>query len=227
MGGPTDRSERYSYDDRNRLTQVDRGVLSANGTKINTPWVGPLASKQQWVDLDHRGNWLDFRQTYGGEMAYGPGYIETRQADGVNSVQKIDPDGPQEASCDPPGCYVGMPSECGPGCVETQSLWHDLAGNVTFNPFAPIAGENCGAAALACASGQEYDYDEENRVVAIYKDTNDATGPFNETTGANEELKIYEFKYDALACLDAWHGVLGALGLEPRTHGLKGRCSAD
>ena len=143
-----------------------------------------MASSQQWADLDLNGNWNDFRQTVGGGSSEDPPQIQTRTAGGNNEVAKMDPDGEP----------VNNPCEY--GCIPFTSLDYDLAGNLKHNPFAPSAGDGSGP--LCCGTGQEYDYDEENRVVAIYKDTNQHTGPFNETTGANEEPKIYEFKYDAL-----------------------------
>lgn len=56
--GLTDRSERYGYDNLNRLTVMDRGVLNVAGTAVETPLDHPvLNSNQQWADLDRRGNW--------------------------------------------------------------------------------------------------------------------------------------------------------------------------
>jgi len=55
--GLTDRGERYGYDNLNRLTVMDRGVLNVGGTVVAPVLEHPtLDSKQQWANLDRRGN---------------------------------------------------------------------------------------------------------------------------------------------------------------------------
>ncbi len=57
----TDRSESYSYDQRNRLTGFARGELYADPTLgIQTPNTNTLGMPraQDWLNLDSRGNWL-------------------------------------------------------------------------------------------------------------------------------------------------------------------------
>jgi hypothetical protein len=72
---------------------MQRGVLNAAGTAVTTPLNHPrLAREQQWVDLDRRGNWRDYRWV---ESPSGTPTTrqQTRQVNGVNEYTAIDPDG--------------------------------------------------------------------------------------------------------------------------------------
>ncbi len=163
------RSERYGYDNLNRLTVMDRGVLNVAGTAVETPLDHPvLNSNQQWADLDRRGNWLDYRwaSVQGGQATT---YQQTREANGVNEYPSIDPDGP-----DPQG---------GPPNAAPVSLTYDAAGNLTLNPLAPNVGPSAPA-------GQWYGYDEENRVTAVYRT--------NGTPEHGDDTLLAEYEYDAL-----------------------------
>ena len=131
QGGPEDRSERYGYDNLNRLTVMDRGVLNTSGTAVTAPLSHPvLNSNQQWAELDRRGNWLDYRWTItsGEDPNNYASYRQTRTANKVNAYEEIDPDGPG----DPPS----LPSVT-PG--------YDMAGNLKFDPLAPNVGASAPA----------------------------------------------------------------------------------
>jgi RHS repeat-associated protein len=182
-GYPPEWSEYYGYDNRDRLTGMDRGEIFADNSGVQTPLDHAiLANKQQWDDLDRRGNWLDYRETIGTTLRK-----EDRVPDAVNAYTCIDPLAALEGItqlCD------FRPTHVTPA--------YDLAGNMAFNPLAPVVGDpmSCTPAIPGCPSGQEYVYDQENRVVAVHKDTNDAPGPFS--GGVLTEPKVLEFKYDAL-----------------------------
>ncbi len=161
-----DRSERYGYDNRDRLTVMERGVLDATGSTITTPLVhSTLASDQQWADLDRRGNWLEYRQGVNGASAK-----ETRVANGVNEYTSISDD----FSMFPPPTVTA----------------HDAAGNMTLAGRAVNVGDNCSPGGPACGSGQRYEYDEENRVLAIRRDNDGGTGTAGQL--------LAEYEYDAL-----------------------------
>ncbi|NLG42436.1 MAG: hypothetical protein GX547_04255 [Phycisphaerae bacterium] len=73
----TSRSEVYSYDQRHRLVEFDRGTIQFDGgglASIATPLDDSrMPSNQNWMPagltgLDARGNWLDFTSTKGGEL---------------------------------------------------------------------------------------------------------------------------------------------------------------
>jgi len=176
--GLTDRGERYGYDNLNRLTVMDRGVLNVGGTVVAPVLEHPtLDSKQQWANLDRRGNWLDYRwaRTDNGQSTT---YLQARTANGVNEYETIDPDGP--------------PAEGQPPNQAPVPLSYDAAGNLTLDPLARSAGggpgattQPCGAGVPPVVCGQWYKYDEENRVVRVRQyngvldpnDPNDPNGP--------------------------------------------------
>lgn len=75
---------------------MSRGLLSTNSAGevvvedtdlLNHP---TLVGRQDWVSLDHRGNWKDFRDTVAGN----PARTETRVANGVNEYTSINPGTP-------------------------------------------------------------------------------------------------------------------------------------
>ncbi|QDV91526.1 tRNA3(Ser)-specific nuclease WapA precursor [Phycisphaerae bacterium RAS2] len=175
-----DRSELYGYDNRDRLTSMDRGLLNTAGTEIDPHNELPgLANVQQWTDLDTRGNWLEYRERTGDVRQP---RIETREANGVNQYTEIDPDGPEAGSSVSPA--------------------HDLAGCLTFDPtgrFVEPPGTN------EPPAGLEFVYDEENRVIAVHRDFDGQPGPYqNGQFGplhdeSDEGMHpLYVFKYDAL-----------------------------
>jgi RHS repeat-associated protein len=152
----SDRSELYGYDNRNRLTTMDRGVLTPAGvTPVEMAgWISNtlLASKQQWSNLDRRGNWLEFREMVTGGTRIGR--LEKRTPNPVNAYTAIDPDGPDNP----------LPS---------VTLQYDAIGNLTFDPLA----RNLEASA---PDGQRFEFDEENRVTKVHRadtDTNPANDP--------------------------------------------------
>ncbi len=145
-----------------------------------------MAAKQDWIALDRRGNWLDFREGHSFYSQDQRVRIEHRTRSGVNACTTIDPDGDEDRA--------GAEDVTGP--LGYVSLYQDKAGNLLFNPLAKVAGQSageCGTAIPGCGPGQEYVYDVANRVVAIHRDTNDAAGPL---TGSNPEPKLMEFVYD-------------------------------
>ena len=122
--------------------------------------------------LDRRGNWRDYRWV-DSSSGSPPTRQQTRQANGVNEYTSIDPDGT------PP---LGTPPNSPP-----VSLQHDGAGILTVNPLAVNAGDTCGAGipACTCGSGQQYEYDEENRVTAIKRVSASDIGPASHATATN------------------------------------------
>ncbi|OWY72079.1 hypothetical protein B7486_03885, partial [cyanobacterium TDX16] len=185
-----DRSETYGHDNRHRLTQMKRGLLSTDAGGAVTVATEDVLSDanitgmQQWVKLDTRGNWLDFREAREGETRK-----ESRRRNGANEYIAIDPDG-------------NTAIEGGP--LTDQLVAHDRAGNLTFDPLAKVAGSTgseCGTGIPPCGPGQEYAYDAEQRVWAIYRDTNDGAGPYftsGPKIGQINEPLVTEFVYDAL-----------------------------
>jgi RHS repeat-associated protein len=176
------RSERYGYDNLNRLTVMDRGTLNAAGTAVETRLShAALATMQQWVDLDHRGNWLDYRQAYAEEGVM-TSYAQTRTANGVNEYESVDPDGP--------------PGEGQPPNLDPVSPSYDAAGNLTLDPLAANAGggaattQPCGTGVPPVVCGQRYVYDEENRVTAVYN--------ANGTASTSDDTLLAQYEYDAL-----------------------------
>ncbi|HPD32401.1 MAG TPA: RHS repeat-associated core domain-containing protein [Phycisphaerae bacterium] len=142
----TNRSELYGYDARNRLRNFERGTLNTAGDDISTPLVDPaLPSQQQWTDLDRRGNWLDFSTTLNGQ----PAVQQTREANQVNEIMTLDPDGPG-------------------GGQSAVTLANDSNGNLTENPWAFNADDG------GTPTGQKYEYDEENRLVRVKRLTSPA-----------------------------------------------------
>jgi YD repeat-containing protein len=118
--GVTNRSELYAYDNLNRLTAMNRGVLNPAGTEITTASAhAVLNSNQQWADprqsrhvsgssragLDRRGNWLDYQWTDSPAGTPVP-HQQTRTANNVNEYSQLDPQGPG----DPPNPPVVCPS---------------------------------------------------------------------------------------------------------------------
>ena len=85
--------------------------------------------------------------------------------------------------------------------LPSYALTHDDAGNLTTDPTAKSAGDG------AVPSGQRYEYDEENRVVAILRDT--------------DGTLLAEYEYDALGrrvhTIDYIDAETGALLVSPRT----------
>jgi hypothetical protein len=74
---------------------------------------------QQWVNIDRRGNWLDFRESIAGVGQR----RETRQANGVNEYAAIDLDDPKPAV---------FPDNTAPSATPA----YDPAGNLWFSPWA-------------------------------------------------------------------------------------------
>lgn len=148
---PEDRSEHYDYDGRHRLKQVDRGTLSTSGDQVTTQLQqSVLAGKQEWSNLDRRGNWSEYKETVNSGLT-----TQTRSANDVNQYTSIDPDGPASGSPCTSGCaYAVMPS-------------YDAAGNLTTDPLAKSTGDTSPA-------GQWYKYDEENRLVRIRRSDDNA-----------------------------------------------------
>ncbi len=157
VSGPndmTDRSEVYSYDNRDRLTVMSRGTMAAGTSPtIAAPLVHPsLAKSQSWQNLDRRGNWREFRELVGASSDI----TQTREPNAINQYTQIDPDGP--------------------GGQEALSLQSDAAGNLTRDPTA--------RSFEPAAQGQSYEYDEENRLVAVRRNADAAL--------------LMEIRYDAV-----------------------------
>jgi len=99
-----------------------------------------------------RGNWNVFSETIGQMPAT---TTQTRVPNGVNEYETVDPDGS--------------------GPLAPVTLQHDPAGNLTLDPLAvnhddPINDPDSGCTnpgQPGCASGQTYEYDEENRLTAV------------------------------------------------------------
>lgn len=188
-----DRGEAYGHDNRLRLTKMTRGALTENsngewkveqGDFIDHP---TLASRQEWVGLDRRGNWLDYREAHSFGSTNAVARYETRVANSVNAYTSINPD-----------CTVEPEADCQSGCITTATPTYDVSGNITFEPLARVAGH---AADFSTAPnqgpGQEYEYDVENRLVRIRRDTTDKPG--RNMAGTLPELNtLMEFTYDAV-----------------------------
>ncbi len=202
-----DRSEAYGHDNRNRLTTLERGSEIAVNPETGEASIpaeyrlrhDALPSRQQWIDLDRRGNWLMFAEEHWPQSEEEPvSRVETRTANGVNAYTDVDVDGPA----------VGDP--CESGCIAGKMLKYDSVGNLTFDPWAPNVGDPCASAVPTecntggacdptkpgCGLGQEYEYDGENRLVVVRRDTNDMAG--RNVAGQPELNAIMEFRYDAL-----------------------------
>jgi RHS repeat-associated protein len=57
---------------------MERGTMNEEGTAIE----GPLTARQEWSDLDRRGNWLEFK------VGVTP-VVQTRQVNGVNQYTSV------------------------------------------------------------------------------------------------------------------------------------------
>lgn len=138
------RSEAYTYDRRHRLTKMERGELDEQTGTIYAPISsGPLEAKQEWSDLDRRGNWQEYKATAAGLSTP---TVQTRTVNGVNEYGEIN---------------WGVPS------LLNSSIVEDAAGNVTMIPYNRDPAFGCGVA--GCLSGDEFIYDEENRLIEIRK----------------------------------------------------------
>lgn len=190
-----DRSERYGHDNRNRLTLMERGVLQMDeGAATISPFIDhpTLAAKQDWANLDRRGNWLKYLEAHNVGQPHAVSREEKRVANGANEYTSFDPDGPSQGS------------PCTIACLAPVSPAYDKAGNLIFDPLAKLAGHagtECGSGIPPCGPGLEYEYDGENRLVRIRKDTNDAQGlpdgQGGQTPIAEQNVQM-EFVYDAL-----------------------------
>jgi YD repeat-containing protein len=164
--GLTDRSEIYSYDQRHRLRQLERGTISAGADPVlQAPLADDdLTAVQDWPiapaspGLDRRGNWNVFTQTVGQTPET---TTQTRVPNGANEYETIDPDGS--------------------GPLASLNLTHDPAGNLTLDP---TARNHDDPPALGNETGQAYEHDEENRLTAIRR-------------ASNNEL-LLEISYDAI-----------------------------
>ncbi|MCC7313878.1 MAG: RHS repeat-associated core domain-containing protein [Planctomycetes bacterium] len=184
-----DRGEAYGHDNRHRLVKMHRGSLSEDS---NGKWsVGSgdyidhstLASRQEWVGLDRRGNWLDYREAHSFSSTSPVARYETRVANDVNAYTSIKPD-----------CTVEPEADCQSGCVTTATPAYDVSGNLTFEPLARVSGHAPDySSAPNQGPGQEYEYDVENRLVRIRRDTNNMSN-----LATPEPNKLAEYTYDVL-----------------------------
>lgn len=149
--GLEDRSELYEYDQRHRLRRMDRGEISGDPEPVLVSPIADndLAAAQDWTVLDRRGNWNEFAETIGVTPVT---TTQTRTRNGVNEYQAIDPDGP--------------------GPQSAVALAHDANGNVTLDPTARNLGD--GEGGVPNPSGQVYEYDEENRLTAVRRASDNA-----------------------------------------------------
>lgn len=110
-----DRSELYEYDDRHRLRRFDRGEISGGATPVLETAIldDALPARQEWLDLDGRGNWRAIETLIGVPPA---SITETRTHSVSNEISAIDPDGP--------------------GPLPLVGLTWDLAGNLLADPGA-------------------------------------------------------------------------------------------
>lgn len=149
--GFENRSELYGHDNRNRLTEVERGTLSGNDSTITARLEHEsLAGWQQWADLDRRGNWKDYREEVNGAQGQ-----RTAVPNCMNEYENIDPDGDGPLG-------VLLPE-------------YNESGDMTTNPL----GRNVGDPATP--TGQLYEYDEEHRVIRVRrKNANGSGSPANQ-----------------------------------------------
>jgi hypothetical protein len=119
----SDRSEHYGYDNRDRLTGMDRGVLDANGqVPAGDILAHPTrAGQQQWSDLDRRGNWKDYRETVNAVSARR--IADVNPANGYTCVAANAAVNAQQCTTQPP-----------------VTLTYDPAGNLKFDLLARVVG---------------------------------------------------------------------------------------
>jgi RHS repeat-associated protein len=141
-----DRSEHYGYDNRDRLTGMDRGELLPDNSGVQTPLNhSTLASNQQWSNLDRRGNWKDFRETVNA--------VSTRRIADVNPANGYT-------------CVAANAAVNAQICTTqpaSVTLTYHPDGALKQNPLARVVGDT------GTASGQYYVYDEEARVTKIHR----------------------------------------------------------
>lgn len=185
--GLDNRSEAYDHDARNRLRSMNRGYLTLNseGTAMveqpNFLEHTTLKQKEDWVDLDRRGNWLEF-----GDSINGDERVEKRIANAANGYVDIHPNTTHED-----------PLPCPPTNNTCPSPVYDNCGNMTFDPLGRVAGYAPNVLPSAgMGPGQEFLYDFENRVQSIHRDATEGQNLPNQTT--NNEPKVLAFVYDAL-----------------------------
>lgn len=186
----SDHSQLYNYDNRNRLTTMTRGTLNAAGTTINPRLTDPvLTNKQQWTDLDRRGNWLDYRVSQ----------KSSSTATTLSRKQIAKFSGVNEIACLQTGLEPISLSPCTTQPDRTPA--YDAAGNMLYNPLGHVAADPfwCGPTTMpSCPTGHDLAYDVENRVVAICKDTDDGLSDDVDWNGVPDEPKLLEFRYDSL-----------------------------
>lgn len=195
--GLENRSEAYLHDRRNRLTSMNRGTLTFDGSGTPTVQDGnffanpdptaksKLKQKEDWIKLDRRGNWGEFGDSYDGAER-----IEKRFADDANAYFDIHPNTTSEQQ-----------TPC-PDVNACPSPTYDNAGNLRYEPFGRVAGfapNECTSPAV-CGPGVEFDYGFENRVTKILRDTNNRPGGHltNPNPNIPETNPVLEFVYDAL-----------------------------
>jgi RHS repeat-associated protein len=186
VNGPnnmTSRSEVYTYDNRDRLTQMERGTISSIWLEGEMNWLNhpELAFQQRWTDLDRRGNWKEFKQWVGGAIN-NSGVTQTRDVNDVNQYTSIDPDGPATGS---PTCNSGCTLAVSPSYNENGIT----TGNLTFDPTTWNTSS-------VSSYGLEYVYDEENRLTEVHRDTNGSLG--TSSGGPQTEPLLMKIFYDAI-----------------------------
>ena len=162
--------EFYTYDDLNRLDQLDRGTLT--GTAPDYTGVTSPTFAQDWV-LDDLGNWTTFKQDDDGDISGGWGMVQTRVH---NDVNEIDIDNDHANAKGASISVTGGPVQFIPR--------YDAAGNMTE---LPIPGESI--------NGYDAVYDAWNRIVEIKDHTSEATIATYEYDGLGR--RIIKVTYDS------------------------------
>jgi len=144
--GREDHSQRYRYDDLNRLTMFRRGTMNTQNNNVlpANGLVDSIKANEEWWYQDDRSNWYDYWKQVGGPSA--DWYEETRAHNGANEVGDIER-------------YLGVST------LPTLTPVFDANGNLTLDPLAPNVG-------ASVPDGQRYEYDPANRLTRTRR-TND------------------------------------------------------
>jgi hypothetical protein len=164
---------------------MHRGALNTTGSEINSPFVDAPRPWKQTSNLDRRGNWpwthctgfarrslwrpvpRSGTRRVQGWLEFGETPAATTQS--VTQIREVN--GVNQ--------YTEFPIQVGQSVTTTQPAYDD-AGNLTFDPLA--AGPCSGTA------GQRYEYDEENRLVRVWKEGSVGVPP----------AMLVDYHYDAI-----------------------------
>jgi len=148
--GREDHSQRYRYDDLNRLTMFRRGTMNTQNNNIlpANGLVDSIKTNEEFWEFDDRGNWPDYWKQVGGPSA--DWYEEIRAHNGANEIGEVER-------------YLSVTA------LPTVTPVFDENGNLTLDPLAPNVG-------TSVPDGQRNEYDPANRLTRVWR-MNDAGDP--------------------------------------------------